>query len=143
MAKGTRDCRWFASLFFLLRFIFFILGTMISSMIFFVLSSLATIVLLILLVTVQPFKENVRHYSTINAGFLLIMLMFMVDLLAISMCRIWSPQLLPISLIILIAIGIILLLYTPAITVHYIGMCRCIVVPIRKLQAWKRGYNML
>ena len=143
MAEGTRDYRWFASLFFLLRLIFYFIGTMISSSVFFVVCSLAAVLLLVLLLILQPFKENVRHYSTINASFLLIMLMFTVDVLAIFMSRMWSPQLLPISLITLIAIGVILLLYTPAITLHYIGICRCILVPIRKFQAWKRGYNML
>ena len=119
------------------------IGTVISSSVFFVVCSLAAVLLLVLLLILQPFKENVRHYSTINASFLLIMLMFIVDVLAIFMSRMWSPQLLPISLITLIAIGVILLLYTPAITLHYIGICRCILVPIRKFQAWKRGYNML
>ena len=64
-----------------------------------------------ILVTVQPFKEDVRHYSTINAGFLLLLAIGMVNVLALHMSRIWGhhDQLL---LITMIVFGVIFLLYS-------------------------------
>ena len=143
--EGTRDCRWFSSLLFPLRVIIFFVGSWLPTWSFYTISALGIVMLVILLVTVQPFKEDVRHYSTINAGFLLLLAIAMVDVLAINISRIRSPQLLSISLIIsLIVIGVILLLYIPVLSVHYIGMQKCwILVPIRRLQAWRHGYNVL
>ena len=144
--EGTRDYRWFPSLFFLLRIILYILASLIPTLAYFAISLLAVVMFAVLLVTVQPFKENVRHYSTINSCFLLIMSMFVADLIAIQMSRIWSPQLLPITLIFLIISGVIGLLYTPAIIVHYIGMrrcCNCIQVLTGRLQARTRAYSIL
>ena len=100
----------------------------------------------LIVVIVQPFKEDVRHYSTINASLLLFTAIGMVNILAIHMSRMRNPQLYPICLTTVLVVGVILLLYIPALVVHYIGMRRCwnfILVPIRRLQAWRHGYNML
>ena len=140
--EGTRDCRWFSSLFFLLRVIIFFVASSMRTWSFFAISALGIVMLAILLVTVQPFKEDVRHYSTINASFLLLMAIAPVDVLAFHMFRIWSPQMLPICLITVIVVGVILLLYIPALIVHYIGMRRFRNY-IMRLQAWRHGYNVL
>ena len=144
--EGTRDCRWFSSLFFLLRVILFFVASSMPTWSFYTISALGIVMLLILLVAVQPFKEDMRHYSTINAGFLLLMAIAVIDVLAFHMSKIWSSQMLPICLITAIVVGVILLLYIPALVVHYIGMRRCwncILAPIRRLQAWRHGYDAL
>ena len=142
----TRDCRWFASLFFLLRLFLFILSAFISTLVFFAISALAVVLLLILLVSFQPFKENVRHYFVINAGFLLLVAIGMADILALHMSATQGLKLMPVLLLPLVVVTAIALLYAPAIIVYYIGMRRCwmyLLMPFRRLQAWRQGYNML
>lgn len=58
--SGTRDCRWFMSIFILGRFAMFWL------------TIIALIVLSILLLLLRPFKSKYHHYSSVNATFLIL-----------------------------------------------------------------------
>ena len=145
--EGTQDYRWFPSLFFLVRMILYILASFILSLAFFTFSIFAIVILLILLVTVQPFKENVRHYYAFNSCLLLMMSIFLLDLIGIQMSKIWGTQVMLSALkIFLILISIISHLYAFTFIAHCTGVRRCwncIIVPIRRMQAWRRGYHML
>ena len=117
----------------------------IPNLVYFVIAMLLCVMMLILLVTVQPFKESVKYYFTINVTFLLFMSMFLTDLLAIQGSKIWSPETMPFLLTLSIAIGAVDLLYTMAVLIYYyIHRCLyCILVPIRRVQTWRRGYRLL
>ena len=58
---GSRDCRWFASLFFFVRISLFIAYGYTLSMMFFIFGSMVLLVLCILFIVVQPFKKDSRH----------------------------------------------------------------------------------
>jgi len=64
---GTRDCRWFASMFFLVQFLAFIIGVSTPTSLFFPLYSVLLVLLSILLITIQPFKANTSYKANINA----------------------------------------------------------------------------
>ena len=72
---GTRDCRWFASLFFVIRILFYIIAPFIPSLMVFTYVSMALVIFSIILINVQPYKEAVEHYSTINTIFILLLAM--------------------------------------------------------------------
>ncbi|SMN02681.1 hypothetical protein SPONN_1631 [uncultured Candidatus Thioglobus sp.] len=141
--EGTRDCRWFASLFFLIRLFLIVLGAFTLTLMFFVLGS---IILVMVIMIVQPFKENVRHYSTINANFLLLLTIGFVNITAIQISRLLKPELVSVSITFISVSCILGLLYIPAIFIHHIGLHRCwsyTTTPIRKLRAWRQGYKLL
>lgn len=75
---GTRDCRWFASVFYILRLLIFSTGLFMPNSVFFVTNSVTIIIVVILLITIQPFKDSVRYYHETNAVFILICALFCV-----------------------------------------------------------------
>ena len=58
---GTRDCRWFASLFILTRFCMLLVGACLESLMYFHIGAMILAVVAILFIAVQPFKENASH----------------------------------------------------------------------------------
>ena len=70
---GTRDCRWFASLFFLSRFCMMFAGAYTESAMYFPIATMILVMVVLLFVIFQPFKENVSHFTTMNAFFLLLL----------------------------------------------------------------------
>ena len=76
---GTRDCRWFAVVFFLVKVIGFVVYAFAHNIIFFYLAAIIFLLLVLLIVNVQPFKALVAHYSKINATFFsLLIFMYIV-----------------------------------------------------------------
>ena len=58
---GTRDCRWFASLIFIARFIIMLIGSFTLDGTFFPLAAIVYVLLFMVLFLVEPFKANARH----------------------------------------------------------------------------------
>ena len=72
---GTRDCRWFASLFFLVRFILYVIVPFAPDIMIFPYTAMLLVMFTVLLINVQPYRPSVGHYSTINAIFILLLAM--------------------------------------------------------------------
>ncbi len=68
---GTRDCRWFVSVFFIIRFLFFIEYALTLGTLFSVFSAMILTILIILMIVIQPYKEDRSHYSIINTMFVI------------------------------------------------------------------------
>ena len=64
---GTRDCRWFSSLFFIVRFLIILIGLITLNLLFYPLASMVLVIFVILLISFDPFKE--RRYTVTNAVF--------------------------------------------------------------------------
>jgi len=73
---GTRDCRWVASIFFLVPLLAFVLGAISPTDMFFVFSSILCTLLAILLIAAQPFRSNVSYYTDINAVFVILLALY-------------------------------------------------------------------
>ena len=58
---GTRDCRWFASLFFIVRILFYIIAAFATNLMFFPYAAMLLVIFSILLLNIQPYKEDVRY----------------------------------------------------------------------------------
>ena len=78
---GTHNCRWFSSLYLIVRIaLFFVYGFVKYS--FYPLASILLLILVALIVTVQPFKPQYGVYNTIHALlFLNLSMWFMTDVL--------------------------------------------------------------
>jgi len=73
---GTTDCRWFASVFFIVRLLAFIIGAFLPNIMFFVLSSMLLVIFTGLLIIVRPFKTEFGNHTDINAVFVLLLALF-------------------------------------------------------------------
>ena len=70
---GTRDCRWFASFFFLVRILIYVIGPFAPNSMFFPYAVMLLILFSILLLNVQPYKTGVEHFSDFNVKFILLL----------------------------------------------------------------------
>ena len=140
---GTRDCRWFASLFLTLRLVTFLIGAYTKNILFFPLSTITLVFLCILIISIQPFKEPLRHHSYINAMFLLLL-------------AVWNTTVVPevaaeqynlsakIFLIFLFIIGSTGFFYMSGIILLWMYKKRRFGREfIQRLQSWRQGYQLL
>ena len=73
---GTRDCRWFSAVYLAFRVVSFVLYALVLNEVFFPLYSLLVLLLILLLVVFQPYKESLHRHFTINTVFLIFYAMF-------------------------------------------------------------------
>jgi hypothetical protein len=136
---GTSDYRWFASLFFGARYLLLVIGFSTYSAMYFPLAAMLLLVIVILLVYLQPFKKCVDHLNHLTATFLLLLAMAHVAILGTTSSR--EEHGMPLKS--LLVVGVTLpLLYISAINVHWLyknGGKRM----IRRLRAWRQGYEIL
>ena len=116
---GTRDCRWFASLFFLSRFCMLFAGAYTESAIYFPTATMILVLVTLLYVTVQPFKNNTSHFTTINALFVLLLaLLFTCYIIGTETSATERQPLIPLFLVVAITV-VLPLLYISAIILHW------------------------
>ena len=90
---GTRDCRWFSSVYFFCRFLFFTLYALMPNTVFFVTGSIIAFNLSLLIMVVQPFKSSVAHYNLLNAVFTQLFALFLMANLGITVSYVYMKQL--------------------------------------------------
>ena len=90
---GTRDCRWFSSVYFFFRFLFFILYAFIPNTVFLVIGAILAFNLSLLIMAVQPFKSSVAHYNLLNAVFIQLFALFLIADLGTSVSNLYMKQL--------------------------------------------------
>ena len=81
---GTHDCRWFASLFFIVRILIYVIIPFAPNLTFFPYAAMLLILFSILLFNVQPYKTGVEHYSTFNVKFILLLALLYTSCVGIS-----------------------------------------------------------
>jgi hypothetical protein len=141
---GTCDCRWFASLFFLLRLLLLIIGGLTLNAHFFTLAAIGLVVLVFLLVVVDPFKRSVNHLTSINAMFVLLLALWYVSLAGVRQADARKPDTLHPFFLIAGLAGIFPLFYISVIIIIWIKRNGKLGLKIiKRLQAWIRGYDQL
>ena len=70
---GTRDCRWFASVFFIFRCTAFLVAIFDTGSSYLPIASISSTTFALSLIVIQPFKANFSHYSTINAIYMILL----------------------------------------------------------------------
>ena len=141
---GTRDCRWFASLFFLSRFCLMFAAAYINSAMYFPVATMILVLVTLLFVTVQPFKYNTSHFTTINAFFILLLaLLHSCCIVAMVTASGWQP-LVSLFLAMTITVVVLPLLYISAIVLHWMYRQRIFGADvIVKIRAWRNGYGAI
>ena len=90
---GTRDCRWFSSVYFFFRFLSFMLYAFIPNTVFFVLGAIIAFNLSLLIMAIQPFKSSVAHYNLLNAVFIQLLALVLITNLGSTVSDLYMKQL--------------------------------------------------
>ena len=139
---GSRDCRWFASLFFIMRFIIFVVGGFTFTSLFFVIISVVLVLFIILLVIVEPFKANLSHYTGINAIFFLLLTSWYVSVVGIDVAGIHKHNVVLLFYTFFIIFICFPILYISVIVLYWIfSHWNFWLELIKRLHAIRQGYN--
>ena len=138
---GTRDCRWFAAVFFLVRIIGFVVYAFVHNIIFFYIAAVILLLLVLLIVNVQPFKAPVAHYSKINATFFSLLIFIDIVICGWDVAGIKVHRLLRVFYVLLIFAALVPFLYTFLMILHWI-------YSHSGLRSWlarfrRRGYDLI
>ena len=142
---GTRDCRCFASLFFLSRFCMLLAGAYAESAAYFKAATMILAVVALLFVMVQPFKENTHHFATINAFFVLLLALLHTSFIGAigASFSVWR-SLKALYLVVTTLTLVFPLLYISAIVLHWMYSQRKFGTDvIARIRSWRNGYDML
>ena len=142
---GTRDCRWFASLFFIVRILLHAIGLSARNIMFFPYAAMLLILFSILLFNVQPYKTAVGHYSTFNVIFILLLAMLYTSCVGFNISSESDNKLSPLFLVSAFFTGIFPILYLVGILFHWMySNNHCgLKLLIQKVKAKIRGYKVL
>ena len=66
---GTRDCRWFSSIYFMLGFLLCVAYAFNLNIMILNFTTITFILIAFIFVTAQPYKSSVHHYNTVNIFF--------------------------------------------------------------------------
>ncbi len=139
---GTRDCRWFASMFLVIHISFFTLGGATLGSVFFVFNAIIEIVAALLLVSIQPFKPQLNYYSDVHVKFHLLLAILCTSFLGALEAELGRKPALTVTLYTSMAIvGILPLLYVCFVVLHW--LCSHRKFAVEKLVAWRHGYDII
>ncbi len=142
---GTRDYRWFASVFFILRFLLFIVGIFTLGSSYMVFAPFVLVLTTLFLVQFQPHKENFRNHTSINSTFCLILTLIHASALgAIVESQIGNTTL----ILVFHATGLVALVlmftYVAFIILHWVNSHRNFGLELfRRIMARSAGYTTL
>ena len=139
---GTRDCRGFASLFFLLRLLLICIYAFSRDSTFFALSTIAIILVALLFILAEPFKRNASHFSYEIVIFLLLHALVTVSLAGMTEADLKKPEMLLPFHVTTVLCTVSLLVYMCALILNWIYRNGRFGLEMR-LQAWRRGYVQL
>lgn len=140
---GTTDYRWFSAVDLISRFMLYIAFILTQGDLFFPLAVLAIILLVILLIVIQPYKNAVSHYTKIDVTFYVLLALFYVILEACGIASVKARFYTTSAYIAAIAVSLIPLIYMTCLSFHWIFSRRRFGITLmRRLKAWRRsGYN--
>ena len=143
---GTRDCRWFVLVFYMARICYLVVGVLYVTLnvLFYPTMSILLILIAILVITVQPYKAAVSHYSDINAIFFLFLAMWYVSIFGLSSSGLNALRAKYPLIGIALSVPLLGLLYMLGIILRWVYIHRKFGENIiKRLQAWRHGYIAL
>ena len=141
---GTRDCRWFAAVFFLVRLLGFFIYSFTHTSIYFPLSAFFLLLLVLLIVNVQPFKAPLAHYLKINATFFTLLAFHYLTISGLNIATIKVRNFVSVFYILAGFTGVFPLLYTLIIIVYWIISRRKFTLKFTsKVRFWRNEYDSL
>ena len=118
--EGTRDYRWFSSLYLFSRIALFLVYAFIKNSFFYPFASVLLLLLVTLIVICQPFKPQFRIYNTIHALLILNMAMWFVTIICSSISLQKASYLDTFSLVLSGFVAVLPLLYVTGLILKWI-----------------------
>ena len=142
---GTRDCRWFATVLWIIRDLLLLTEVLVVNTTFFTIATIVLVLVTILFIAVQPYKKNLSHFTYINATFALLLAFWFSGLLGVNQAKMKKPTLvLPLTWIANIAQMTPLFCVSTIILYWVYRNRRFGMEVIRKLCAWRyNGYEIV
>ena len=142
---GTRDCRWFASIFIFIRFSQFMLYSFLIPLTAHPFAAMTLILQVILIAIIQPFKASFSHYNTINVVFSLGLTLVLVVLMGNDMSSLIKPELNPLFASLCVILGVFPLVYVAISMFHWIYTHHKKFTPnlILRFRGRRQGYDLL
>ena len=136
---GTRDCRWFASVWFVIRILMIAIGAGTHNSMFFPMAAVPAVTIVILLINLEPFKEN--HHTITNGVFTVAVALSYTTAAGLGMTNYNMSW----SLLCVVTLSFVLpLLYVTALTLHWMYRHRKFGLRIFNRLHWQRqGYNIM
>ena len=135
---GTLDCRWFASLFYILRILLFLIGLFTLNTMFFIFGSMCLVLFAILMLNIRPFKTDFSHYTEINVIFILLLTSWSLTATGINIQKHERILFYVLGTI----FGVLPLLYISVIVLYWIFSCRKSGFElIRRVYSRRQGYD--
>ena len=143
---GTRDCRWFASMIFIMRYILILIGSFTLTAAFFPLATLILVLLCLILIVIQPFKDSMHHIASINSFFILLLACLYANLtgIIVSDASTYSKYISKMMYGLAVIITVIPLLYVSVLSLLWMYKHRRFGIDwLKHLHVWKQGYQIL
>ena len=138
---GTRDCRWFVAVPLIGRFALLLAYSLTLDSTLTALAACIAMIIIILTVTVQPYKTTFAHYSKIDVFFWGCMVIFYSLAQSVDFDSLKSATEIKCLRILAMLVAIIPLLYMICVTAYWLLKRRAESVKlISRIKAWRRGY---
>ena len=139
---GTRDCRWFVSLFYIVRILLFLVALFTLNSMYYITGSMCLVLFAILMLNIHPFKTDFSHYTDINAIFIILLASCYVTVAGIDIANFKRHKIIWMFYILVIIFAILPLLYISVIVLYWIFKHRKFGFElIRRMRALRQGYN--
>ena len=89
---GTRDCRWFAGAYFVLRVSLYLVYAFTLQTIYGFIGSIVLLLFVVLLVKVQPYWQDMAYQTNLNATFLVMLVLLYISVAGISFSQLAGPN---------------------------------------------------
>ena len=141
---GSRDCRWFASLFLLVRVGLLMIASFSFTSLYFVYGSMAFVVVAILIVIHQPFKSNRRQHSYTNFIFFMLLALQYLHIALLNIAITMRHSFIYFSYTMNFIISFLPIFYIIGLVVHWIISHRRFGCnTIRLIRAFCKGYHLI
>ena len=139
---GTRDCRWFVSLFYIVRILGFLIGLFTLNAMYYIIGSVLLVLFAILMMNIRPFKSDLSHYTDINVIFILLLASWYVIVTGIDIASVKNHDMTWIFYLLTLAFLVLPLTYALVIVLYWIFKHRKFGFElIRGMCAFRRGYD--
>ena len=141
---GTKDCRYFAAFYLIVRILLFLVFGITLGTIFFAFAAAIFLLFTLLVITVQPHKNEYSHYTKIDATFLLLLVIMCTIFLGINIATVKGHRHIQTCFILAVIFGIVPLVYFAGVAFYTIHIQKKWDLQIiSHCRAWRRGYRVV
>ena len=118
--NGTRDCRYFAALYLMIRIVFFFVLVFTLNVFFYAVCLFVLIVFAMLIAIIQPYKAEFATYNIVDTVFILILALLFCGSLCMELASLKDHRYTTTSKVATGIVAVLPLLYITAITLHWV-----------------------